>query len=1583
MFRKSLSLLMSVALVTSTLFGFSSTASADDNVQISIKADPKIDVALAVGNNAWSLSNFNQDLLSRLAQKGINKNQVQIQSVQTSTVSSKDAGASTIFNSWQKYPLNSGGIFNANWQLSGDEIYTTANVHWTGFWDSTKQQTTNQTLQFSTMSTDGDPWGFTFRMKQTGADSYAFYALEWDPNHKILALAKITNWTPSDSDPMHGGPLYHGVVNAADGYYSSEYYERGYGGALSNASGQILSRVPYAVTSGQWDNAKIIANGNNIQIFVNGTKYIDYTDGSYPLLQGSYGPYAASNPNSHFKNVSITTETAKKFTEVIRQPIWREGSNRFLVNLENNVVSDLDEAQASAEILTRLMNDEVNYVGLGTTTNQSQVNKFVTRNNGNGTFISNSVYSSAMDQLANYIASKIKTVGNEQYMLLDEDNHLEVNPSTLKTNTQTDEFPNGRWKIHHDYTYFENNLGQADWSGKWQKDIPNSFNKVGRYEIWFGENHPTPQYLYVHRRPVADFTLRVTKGTSNYTITVDDQSYDLDLESTPNKGIAQTDWKWRETTATTWTDGMIPGNLPLGKDYLVQLRVLDEQGAWSQPMARYVSTGSTALKPIADFQLPSVVTKFKQLNTNDQSYDPAGREINQKTWTITKNGAQVYTGSTMINDFKAYGAGSYTVALKVKNDINLWSDLFQRSISVTEDLAAPTISFSPNGATWTSDSIPVMINYTDDSGLSNRYYKVTQSNVAPTSWDTANSDTQNVQLTSEGQWYIHAKAQDLAGKVTSSVAGPYQIQNKLVTPTLKVNQVTQTTLDIGWTLPTTTITDGIQYELINQTTKQMWTVDYPTNHITNEDLKAGTEYEYVLKAKNNVGVVASEPFKVLTLPAKVESLKIGFKDYYSDQATISFDAVPSATGYKFILYKSSKDGQEQVYEQDWKDAGKHSIGNLEAGMQYFATLTAKNASGYGAATSIGFISLPAAPGEFNIVQVTDQSATLGWLPSETASSYQLMRSEQEAYEGTELGYNDVGLESATSYHYQLAAKNESGFGDITDLDVLTLPSQVVAKVKKIAATSVEINWEAVRGADGYVVYVNDKAVLEVPSDQTNALIKELKSGINYNISVVAQNASGQSTPIVLHVKTLSCAPINIQAKEIGETSAVLHWDASVGADKYKVKLKDNEYEVSEPELELDGLLGDLEYDGTIQAGNESGYGEASEFTFLTLPSAPEVKVDKVKSDTFSATWSKQQSDAQYKIYDEQEKEIATTKELGYTWSKLESGKTYTFFVSAVNGSGEGAKTKVMQQMLPGGWGSSDAELSQVVQVSGVTLNSVTVSWKAALGADHYKVVDAQGNTLGQVAAPTRALEIAGLNYDTNYTGWKLIPLNDAGEGLTAPVPAFRTLAPYYGGNEVTKKEEEKPKPVVEPEQPIEKKPYFEDINTSFAKSEILKLAEWGIVKGISETEFAPNQKVTRVEFASMLVRALELQEASDVPLTFEDIQKSAWYVPELSVAILSGVAHGFSDKEFKPQDPITREQASKMIANAVYDGLLPEGEIHFKDTKVIAVWAKPEVSALTHEKVINGYPDGSFKPKRDLTRAECAVLIYRSLSIID
>ncbi|GGH41017.1 hypothetical protein GCM10008014_00290 [Paenibacillus silvae] len=545
MFRKWISLLLSLTLALTGLFGTITPVLADENVQISIKADPKIDVALAVGNSSWNLKNFTNDLKSQLTLKGISSSSVNVQSVETKSVVADASNASLIFQSWKNFSILSGGYNAPAWTtsdyfISGDRLIRSnsgATRPASGYYDPKSFETTNATYSFtwgidatSYGAFDHGEAGFLFRMQ----DENNYYAYLVD-NHS--ACGNIF---------LDGGEAIVRVKNGTFEVLASTSFPQYY--------------------AGQKEDIKIVAEGSSIKVYRNGSLRLSVDDGTY--TKGGHGFYVWDQYGAYFSNISVESESTKKFTEVIRQPIWREGSNRFLVNLENNVVSDLDDAQASAEILTRMISNEVSYVGLGTTTNQTQVERLVARNNSNGIFIDNSVYSSAMDQLADYIASKVRRVGNEQYMILDEDNHLEVNPSSLQQNTQTADHPEGRWKIEHDSTYFENGSGQVQWSGKWQKDLPLTFDKPGRYELWFGSEHPNPQFLYVHRRPVADFTLKVTKGSANYSIDVKDQSYDPDKEFSSNKGISQMEWKWRETTATTWNDGLIPSNLPVGKDYL-------------------------------------------------------------------------------------------------------------------------------------------------------------------------------------------------------------------------------------------------------------------------------------------------------------------------------------------------------------------------------------------------------------------------------------------------------------------------------------------------------------------------------------------------------------------------------------------------------------------------------------------------------------------------------------------------------------------------------------------------------------------------------------------------------------------------------------------------------------------------------------------------------------------------------------------------------------------------------------------------------------------------------------------------------
>ncbi|HHV15934.1 MAG TPA: S-layer homology domain-containing protein, partial [Gelria sp.] len=77
---------------------------------------------------------------------------------------------------------------------------------------------------------------------------------------------------------------------------------------------------------------------------------------------------------------------------------------------------------------------------------------------------------------------------------------------------------------------------------------------------------------------------------------------------------------------------------------------------------------------------------------------------------------------------------------------------------------------------------------------------------------------------------------------------------------------------------------------------------------------------------------------------------------------------------------------------------------------------------------------------------------------------------------------------------------------------------------------------------------------------------------------------------------------------------------------------------------------------------------------------------------------------------------------------------------------------------------------------------------------------------------------------------------------------------------------------------------------------------------------------------------------------------------------------------FGPDDLITREQAAVIVSLATKLEAAT-GELSFTDSKAISPWAKPGVAAAFKGGFISGYPDGTFKPQGNTTRAEAAIII--------
>lgn len=175
---------------------------------------------------------------------------------------------------------------------------------------------------------------------------------------------------------------------------------------------------------------------------------------------------------------------------------------------------------------------------------------------------------------------------------------------------------------------------------------------------------------------------------------------------------------------------------------------------------------------------------------------------------------------------------------------------------------------------------------------------------------------------------------------------------------------------------------------------------------------------------------------------------------------------------------------------------------------------------------------------------------------------------------------------------------------------------------------------------------------------------------------------------------------------------------------------------------------------------------------------------------------------------------------------------------------------------------------------------------------------------------------------------------------------------------------------------------FADMPQShWALDAVERLAAKGIVKGVTAETFAPDKSVTRAEFAALIARALGLKEAAGSP--FGDVGESAWYRGYASALHTAGILSGKGDGRFEPDALITREEIAVIVARSLeyLDINLAQNNTStsFADANMISDWAFEAVRLLADAGFIRGYPDESFKPGKQATRAEAAQLLQHLL----
>ena len=179
---------------------------------------------------------------------------------------------------------------------------------------------------------------------------------------------------------------------------------------------------------------------------------------------------------------------------------------------------------------------------------------------------------------------------------------------------------------------------------------------------------------------------------------------------------------------------------------------------------------------------------------------------------------------------------------------------------------------------------------------------------------------------------------------------------------------------------------------------------------------------------------------------------------------------------------------------------------------------------------------------------------------------------------------------------------------------------------------------------------------------------------------------------------------------------------------------------------------------------------------------------------------------------------------------------------------------------------------------------------------------------------------------------------------------------------------------------------FLDIRTHWAKSAIKSAVAKGLFAGTSPTTFHPDQAMNRAMLVTVLYRMEKEPTAEGDGKRFADVPAGAYYAKAVAWASAKGIVAGYSDTQFGPEDTITREQMAVILNRyTTYKGYNTSKSADlaaFQDADQISEWARVPVQWANAMKLLNGRTSTTLAPKGSATRAEVAKILVTFLDTV-
>lgn len=174
---------------------------------------------------------------------------------------------------------------------------------------------------------------------------------------------------------------------------------------------------------------------------------------------------------------------------------------------------------------------------------------------------------------------------------------------------------------------------------------------------------------------------------------------------------------------------------------------------------------------------------------------------------------------------------------------------------------------------------------------------------------------------------------------------------------------------------------------------------------------------------------------------------------------------------------------------------------------------------------------------------------------------------------------------------------------------------------------------------------------------------------------------------------------------------------------------------------------------------------------------------------------------------------------------------------------------------------------------------------------------------------------------------------------------------------------------------------FSDLENHWAREEALKAYHAGLFRGVSGTRFAPESKMDRAMFVTVLYRLAGSPAVARLETAFTDVDTARYYAAAVAWAVEAGVTNGVSQTRFAPHSAISRQELVTMLYRyAKVSGRDVTGQAgldRFADAGAVAGWAEAAVAWAVKEEILKGYPGSCLLPRGSATRAQAAAIFCR------